>query len=127
MSVASSNFVELFKFLNDHGFANRRGTTIYNYIMEFINTNCFEYNKNGRYSFIFTGSTIDLSLRRHIPFLSMQEKLCIALQYRQREGWGLASTDCSKKYPALCQPGSVLFHSQNAIWYQLPSINTYSL
>lgn len=50
------------------------------------------------------GSTIDLSLRRHIPFLSMQEKLCIALQYRQSEGWGLASTDCNKKYPALCQP-----------------------
>lgn len=82
-----------------------------------MKTNLFEYYKNASYPFTFTGSTIDLSLRRHIPFLSMQEKLCIALQYRQNEGWGLASTDCSKKYPALCQPGSVWFHSQNALWY----------
>ncbi|XP_062592761.1 uncharacterized protein LOC134254226 [Saccostrea cucullata] len=51
------------------------------------------------------GSTIDLSLRRHIPFLNIQEKLCIALQYRKDGGWGLTSTSCSRKYPSLCQSG----------------------
>nr|XP_022302378.1 uncharacterized protein LOC111110251 [Crassostrea virginica] len=49
------------------------------------------------------GSTISSSLRRHIPFLSMKKTLCIALEYRKSDGWGLASTNCHRRHPALCQ------------------------
>lgn len=71
MCVVFFNFVEFFKFLNDYGFVNCRGIIIYNYIMEFININCFEYYKNGCYFFIFIGFIIDLLLRCYILFLLM--------------------------------------------------------
>ena len=36
----------------------------------------------------------------------MKKTLCIALEYRKNDGWGLASTDCQRRHPALCQSGN---------------------